>query len=102
MLGSLSNMAATACQKLTGTDCSTGLPTPDASSSNLQNFLQIIFAIFAVVAVLVIIIAAFNIVTAQGDPSKVAKQRGTIIYALVGLGVAISAEVIVTFVLGRF
>jgi len=84
-----------------GTECVTGLPTPAASSANLQHLLQIVFAIFAAVVVLVIVIAAFNIVIAQGDSSKVAKQRSTIIYALVGLVVAISAEIIVGVVLGR-
>jgi len=81
--------------------CNTGLPTAPASSANLQHLLQIVFAIFAAVVVLVIVIAAFNIVIAQGDSSKVAKQRSTIIYALVGLVVAISAEIIVGVVLGR-
>ncbi len=63
---------------------------------------KLVFGIFAVLAVLIIVIAAFNIVIAQGDPSKVAKQRGAIIYALVGLVLAISAEILVTAVLGRF
>jgi len=81
--------------------CDTGLPTATASSSNLQHLLQIVFGIFTAVVVLVIVIAAFNIVIAQGDSSKVAKQRGVIIYALVGLIVSISAEVIVSVVLGR-
>jgi len=84
-----------------GSECVTGLPQPAASSANLQHLLQIVFASFAAVVVLVIVIAAFNIVIAQGDASKVARQREIIIYALVGLVVAISAEIIVSVVLGR-
>lgn len=97
---SLFLVAATACQQLTGTDCSTGFPNTSASGANLHHILQIVFAIFAVVAVLIVIIAAMGIVTAGGDPNKVAKERTNIIYALVGLIVALLAEVLVSTVLG--
>ena len=83
------------------TDCSTGLPAVDASSVTLHNILSIIFGIIAVVAVLIIVIAALKFITAQGDPQGVAKARSTIIYTLVGLVVAISAEVFVAFVLNK-
>lgn len=85
-----------------GNSCDTGLPTPAASSANLHILLQIIFGIFGAVTVLIIVIAALNFITADGDSAKVARARNTIIYALVGLVVALSAEVIVTFVLGSF
>ena len=55
----------------------------------------------AVIAVLIIVIAALNIVTAGGDPAKVAKARSTILYALIGLIIAISADVIVALIAGR-
>ena len=83
------------------TDCSTGLPVVDASSANLQTILRNVFGILAVVAVLFIVIAALKFITAQGNPQETAKARMTIIYALVGLVIAISAEVIVAFVLNR-
>lgn len=93
-------------QVAAGTSCTsdgycTDLPQATASSANLQHILQIIFGIFAVVAVLIIVIAALGIVTAGGDSAKVAKARGAIIYALVGLAVASVAEGIVSLVLGR-
>ncbi len=83
------------------TDCSTSLPVTDATGATLQHAAQAVIGIFAVVAVLMIVIASLNIMLAQGDPQKVAKARETIIYALVGIVVAASAEVIVTFVLGQ-
>ncbi len=92
---------ANACQNATGTSCITGLPTPDASSGNLHNLLQIVFGTMAVLAVLIVVIAGLNFVSSQGDPQKAARAREVIIYALIGLIVAVSAEVIVTFVLGR-
>ena len=88
-------------QNIDGTDYCTGLPQAAASSANVQNLLQIVFGVIAVIAVLIIVIAALNIVTAGGDSAKVAKARGAILYSLIGLVVAISAEVIVMFVAGK-
>ena len=93
----LKQFADTAC---TNQDFCTNLPTAAASSDNLQNLLQIAFGILAAVAVLMIVIAGLSFVSAEGDPQKVAKARNTIIYALIGLVVAVIAEAIVTFVLG--
>jgi hypothetical protein len=87
---------------LGGGNCDTGLPTAAANSSALQHLLQIVFGIFGAIAVLMIVIAGLHFIEAQGDPSKIAKARNTIIYALVGLVIAISAEIIVSFVLGKF
>lgn len=91
------SFADTAC---TSNGFCTNLPESPASANNLHNIIQIFLAIFAAVAVLIIVIAAFNLVLAGGDPSKVAKARSAIIYALVGLVLAVSAEVVVLFVLG--
>jgi hypothetical protein len=84
-----------------GGSCSTGLPVVQASQSSLQIILQIVFGIIGAVAVIIVILGALNMTLAEGDPGKVAKARQTVIFALVGLVVAISAEAIVTFVLGR-
>ncbi|MGH7240781.1 MAG: hypothetical protein ACREGB_00615 [Candidatus Saccharimonadales bacterium] len=98
MLSAVKLAADTSC--ISGGFC-TNLPQATASSSTLQHILQIIIGTFAVVAVLMIVIAGLNIVTANGDSAKVAKARGTIIFALVGLAIAIMAEVIVSAVAGR-
>lgn len=79
----------------------TNLPQAAASPGNLQNLVQIVLGIFAVVAVLIIVIAGLNFVTAGGDSAKVAKARGAILYALIGLAVAVTAEAIVALVIGR-
>jgi type IV secretory pathway VirB2 component (pilin) len=100
---SLLKAFAVACTpaNVNGDNYCTDLPQAGATSANLQNILQIVIGTFAVVAVLIIVIAGLNIVTAGGDPSKVAKARGAIIYALVGLVVAIMAEAIVSLVIGH-
>lgn len=79
----------------------TGLPTSAASGANFQHIVQIILGIFAATAVLFIVIAGLNFVMAGGDSAKISKARGTIVYALVGLVVAVSADVIVNVVIWK-
>ena len=79
----------------------TNLPGAQATSSNLRSLIQIVLGTLAAVAVLIIVIAGLNFVTAEGDPQKVARARSAILYALIGLVVAVSAELVVTFVLGK-
>jgi hypothetical protein len=84
-----------------GAGCKTGLPAVNASTNQLHDVLQIVFAVIAALAVLMIVIAGFRLVTSQGDPQEVGKAKSTIIYALIGLLVALLAEAIVAFVLGE-
>jgi hypothetical protein len=48
-----------------------------------------------------IIIGGLRYVAAQGNPQDASKARGTIIYAVIGLVLALAAEAIVTFTLGN-
>jgi cytochrome bd-type quinol oxidase subunit 2 len=79
----------------------TGLPHADANGSQLQTILQIVFGILAALAVLMIAIAGLRFITAQGNPQETSKARNTIVYALIGLLVAMVAEALVSFVLGK-
>jgi len=79
--------------------CDTGLPTVGAETSELQTILQIVFAILAAVAVLVVILGGLRFITSQGNPQETTKARDTIIYAGIGLVVALLAGAIVSFVL---
>jgi hypothetical protein len=92
---------AVAVNCLGNAQCETGLPKVDANNANLQQILQIVFGVIGVVAVIVIMWAGLKFITAQGNPQEAAKARMTIIYAVIGLILAISAEVIVTFVLNN-
>ncbi len=80
----------------------TNLPTTAADATNATMVIQIIFGIIGFIAVLYLIFAAIKFITSQGDPAGVAQARQSIIYALLGIVVAVSAEVIVTFVIGSF
>lgn len=82
-------------------NCLSVLPEVKANDAQLKNGLMIAFGIFAAVAVIVIIIAAINYAASEGDPEKISRSKKTIIYALIGLVIALSAEAIVITLLGR-
>ena len=81
--------------------CPTGLPHVAANGSQLPTILQIVFGVAAALAVLMVVIGGLRLVTSEGDPQAAAKGRMTILYAVVGLAISVSAELIVSFVLRR-
>lgn len=79
----------------------TNLPNPAAGNDQLQQILTIVFGVAAVLAVLMIVIAGLRFVVGQGNPQEVSKARNTIVYALAGLLVALTAEAIVSLAIGK-
>ena len=86
---------------LPGSPSKNGSATTIASSSEIQLVLQIIFGLIGSLAVLMIIISGVRYITSAGDPQKVNKAKDGILYSLIGIVVAASAEAIVAFVLGN-
>lgn len=89
-----------------GPNCLTNLPevvanNPDKSQEQVTLILSIVFAVAAGVALISIMIAALNYVTAFSDQDKIARSRRNIIYSLLGLAIALSAEAIILTVVGR-
>lgn len=70
-------------------------------SKIIQAAVDILSAIVGVAAVIMIIISGFNYVTSNGEAAKVNSAKHTLIYAIVGLVIAASAQLIVRFVLSR-
>ncbi len=56
------------------------------------------FYILIVLSTIIIIWGGFSILFAAGDPEKMKKGRGTIIYALIGIAIALFARVIPSIV----
>lgn len=81
--------------------CDTGLPKINATGVQLNQILAIFFGILAAISVLMIIIAGLHFISSQGNPQETARARDTILYAIIGLVVALLAESIVFFVLRR-
>ena len=63
--------------------------------------LEILLRIAAIAAVVYLMYGGFTYVTSQGEPDKTQKAKSTIINALAGLVIAISATAIVAFVAKR-
>ncbi len=55
----------------------------------LKPIVQWTYTAFFVVAVLFILIAAFNFLTAQGDPTKINSARSQILWACVAIAIAL-------------
>jgi len=77
------------------------VPQVQANSDLVASVMKVIFTTAGIVAVLIITIAAFQYVLSQGDPQKTTKAKNTILYAVVGLIVAIAGYSIVAFVIGK-
>lgn len=86
----------------TSTPISPGqLPTPAADTNAIQTILQIAFGILGALSLLMIATGGLRYITAAGNPEKTSKARNSIVYAVIGLVVAISYEAIISFVVNR-
>lgn len=77
------------------------LPQAKADSTNVEVMLQVLFGFIGAIALLIIVVSGFRYILSGGEPEKTAKAKNGIIYAAVGLVVAISAQAIVTLVVQK-
>lgn len=82
-------------------NCDTNLPVVVADSDTIKNVLGLAFGVIAGVALLIMVLQGLKFVLSKGEPEKAAEARKAIIYAAVGLGIALLAEAIVVLVLGK-
>ena len=83
----------------TNSECLTNIPQVAADNSTLTTGLGIVFAIIGVVSVIIIIVQGINFVLSKGEPDKAASARKGVIYAVIGLGISVSANIIVLILL---
>lgn len=69
--------------------------------SQLTAILAITFGIIGALALLVLVISGLRYVISSGDPARISKAKDGIIYSLIGLMIALTAEAIVAFVVKR-
>ena len=79
-----------------------GATAKDNVQDIVKNVINLILIVLGMVAVIMIVIGGIRYTTSNGDSSSVKAAKDTILYAVVGLVVAILAYAIVNFVLGRF
>jgi hypothetical protein len=78
-----------------------GLPHVTADQSNVSTILKIVFGIIGAFALLNITLSGLKYITSAGNPQKTSEAKSGIVYSVVGLVIAISAEAIVAFVVHR-
>lgn len=71
------------------------------SNNIIWNVVQFIFILLGGVAVIMIVVGGIQYATSQGDAGAVAKAKNTILYAVIGLVVALLATGIVSFVINN-
>jgi hypothetical protein len=76
-----------------------GVPQTPVGDSNIANALRLVFGIAGATALIIVTIAGFKYVLSQGNPQETAKAKNTILYALIGLVVCITAFSIVPFII---
>lgn len=78
-----------------------GLPRTEGGSGMFSHILSIVFGIIGAFAVLNIVLSGFKYITSAGEPQKTSEAKNGIIYSIVGLMIAITAEAIVAFVVSK-
>jgi len=64
--------------------------------------IEILLRVAALAAIALIIYGAVTLIISRGEPDKIAKARGTMLNAVIGLVIAIVSTVVVSFAAGRF
>jgi hypothetical protein len=77
------------------------LPQVAPTSATIQTILTIVFTTMGAISLVIVTIAGFRYIVSRGSAQEVAKAKNTIVYALIGLIVSLSAGLIVRFVLGE-
>lgn len=77
------------------------LPKLRGDTGTVETIISVVLGFIGAIALLVITVSGFRYVTSAGDPERASKAKNGIIYALVGLVVAIIAQAIVAFVVSE-
>lgn len=76
------------------------IPKVVVTSATIGSILSAVFILVGGLAVLFLLIGAVRYVTSGGDQSMVQQAKNTILYAVIGIVVSLSAFTIVQFVVG--
>ena len=78
-----------------------GLPEAATNSDQIRTIIGIVFGIVGALALVMLVISGLRYIVSGGDPGNISKAKEGIIYSLVGLLIALTAEAIVFFVVGE-
>ena len=91
-----------ACSGGSGSSAVCGASTKDELPGIIKNVINLLFFVIGMIAVIMIVIGGIRYSTSAGDSSQVQAAKNTVLYAVIGLVIAIMAFAIVNFVLGWF
>ena len=96
------NSVDSACSGVALSATSSGCPDESGTiNSILGDIINILGIVVGIAAVLMLVVGGFKYITSGGDSSKTASARNTVIYSIIGLVIAVMAQVLVHFVLFR-
>lgn len=75
---------------------------PNSLTDQIRSITNVLLFVLGAVAVIMIIIGGFKYVTSNGDSNNIQSAKNTILYAIIGIIVAIMAYAIVNWVATRF
>lgn len=82
--------------------CLFGTASEGCSSSLFKTITNVLLFLIGAISVIMLIIGGVRYVVSGGDSSAVTGAKNTILYAIVGIVVAILAYAVVNFVIGSF
>jgi uncharacterized membrane protein len=82
-------------------DCGDPAATQGQVMAVVRTAINILSLIVGVIAVIMIIVGGLKYITSAGDSNNTTSAKNTILYAIIGLVIVVSAQLIVRFVLGR-
>ena len=77
------------------------IPKVNVDSATIGNILSATFTVIGGLATLFLLIGAVRYVTSNGDQGQMTQAKNTILYAIIGIVVSLSAFAIVQFVVGQ-
>ena len=81
-------------------DCQPAATDPDIPGT-ISKVIGVLSMVIGVAAVIMIMIGGFKYISSQGDSNSISSAKNTILYAIIGLVVALLAQVIVRFVINK-
>ena len=85
-----------------GADCATPAGSPTDLMAQVKVVTNTLILAIGVISVIMIIVGGFRYALSAGDGKNTAAAKDTILYAVIGLVVALLAYAISNFVLGQF
>jgi hypothetical protein len=81
--------------------CSSNTALPNSTGdigSGVGKIMKALFTVMGSIAVIVVMFGGIKYVISSGDPKKTAEAKETILYAVIGIVISLSAYAIVSFI----